>query len=56
MKFTGGDRFRPDGNGDGGMPRTLAWPGYQCEQKLTANDDVAVAGRIGFDAPLAMAA
>jgi hypothetical protein len=25
--ITGGDRFRPDGYGGGGMPRTLDWPG-----------------------------
>jgi len=25
--YTGGDRFRPDGYGGGGMPRTLDWPG-----------------------------
>ena len=27
QRTTGGDRFRPDGCGGGGMPRTLTWPG-----------------------------
>lgn len=55
--FTGGDRFRLDGYGDGGMPGTSAWPGYKSWQTLTANDNGAVAGRIGFGAPaFAMAA
>jgi hypothetical protein len=55
--ITGGDRFRLDGYGDGGMPRTSAWPGYQSWQTLTANNNGAVAGRVGFGAPaFAMAA
>jgi hypothetical protein len=52
---TGGDWFRPDSCGGGGMPRTLDWPGKSFEQILTANNDVA--GRIGFNAgPVLMAA
>jgi hypothetical protein len=55
FKITGGDWFRPEGCGDGGMSRTLAWPGKKREQILTANNDVA--GRVGFEAaPVRMAA
>src|SRR5687768_5627473 len=43
---SGGDRFRPDDDVDGGMPRTLTWPGKSREQTTTANSDVA--GRVGF--------
>ena len=45
---TGGDRFRPDDCGGGGMPRTLTWPGKTREQIITANNDVA--GQIGYEA------
>lgn len=51
LKFqphTGGDWYRPDCSGVGGMPRTLTWPGKSREQTLTANNDVA--GRVGFQA------
>ena len=52
---TGGDRFRPDSCGGGGMPRILAWPGKKSEKIITANNDVA--GRVGFTAaPVVMAA
>ncbi len=51
---TGGDRFRPDSCGGGGTSRTLTWPGKKSEQTTTANSDVA--GRVGFAAPVRMAA
>ena len=53
--YKGGDRFRPDGCGGGGMCRTLTWPAKSREQTSTANNSD-VSGRVGFGAPLAMAA
>jgi hypothetical protein len=52
--ITGGDWFRPDVVGGGGMPGTLDWPGKNSSKTLTANNDVA--GRVGFAAPVRMAA
>ena len=50
----GGDWFRPDTCDGGSMSRTLDWPGKSFEQITTANSDVA--GRVGFAAPVRMAA
>jgi hypothetical protein len=52
----GGDRFRPDGVGGGGMSETLTWLRKNVSKTSTANNSD-VAGRVGFGAPaFAMAA